>query len=59
VVVLHDLEGFTVDEVAQIVEALPRAVRSRLRDGRRALAEILSRDPYFGVEATSRGRARS
>jgi RNA polymerase sigma-70 factor (ECF subfamily) len=58
VVVLHDLEGFSVDEVAQIVEALPRAVRSRLRDGRRALAELLSRDPYFGVEAC-RGKARS
>jgi len=58
VVVLHDLEGFSIDEVSQIVEALPRAVRSRLRDGRRALAELLSRDPYFGVEAC-RGKARS
>jgi RNA polymerase sigma-70 factor, ECF subfamily len=58
VVVLHDLEGFSVDEVAEIVEAMPRAVRSRLRDGRRALAELLTRDPYFGVEAC-RGKARS
>src|SRR5580658_2424498 len=58
VVVLHDLEGFSIDEVAEIVRALPRAVRSRLRDGRRALAELLSRDPYFGVEAC-RGKARS
>jgi RNA polymerase sigma-70 factor (ECF subfamily) len=58
VVVLHDLEGFSVDEVAEIVEALPRAVRSRLRDGRRALAELLAQDPYFGVEAC-RGKARS
>ena len=58
VVVLHDLEGFSVDEVAEIVEALPRAVQSRLRDGRRALAELLSRDPYFGVDAC-RGKARS
>jgi RNA polymerase sigma-70 factor, ECF subfamily len=58
VIVLHDLEGFSIDEVAEIVEALPRAVRSRLRDGRPALAELLSRDPYFGVEAC-RGKARS
>jgi RNA polymerase sigma-70 factor (ECF subfamily) len=58
VVVLHDLEGFSIEEVAEIVEAMPRAVRSRLRDGRRALAEVLTRDPYFGVEAC-RGKARS
>jgi RNA polymerase sigma-70 factor (ECF subfamily) len=58
VVVLHDLEGFSIEEVAEIVDALPRAVRSRLRDGRKALAELLSRDPYFGVEAC-RGKARS
>jgi RNA polymerase sigma-70 factor, ECF subfamily len=58
VVVLHDLEGFSIEEVAEIVAALPRAVRSRLRDGRRALAALLSSDPYFGVEACRR-KARS
>jgi RNA polymerase sigma-70 factor (ECF subfamily) len=51
VVVLHDLEGFSVDEVAHIVDADPIAVRSRLRDGRKALAQHLARDPYFGLEA--------
>lgn len=51
VVVLHDLEGLSIDEVAEIVGVGLRAVRSRLRDGRRALAEILAADPYFGVEA--------
>jgi RNA polymerase sigma-70 factor (ECF subfamily) len=51
VVLLHDLEGLSVDEIAEIVGANARAVRSRLRDGRRALGEILKSDPYFGVEA--------
>jgi RNA polymerase sigma-70 factor (ECF subfamily) len=51
VVVLYDLEGYSVEEVAAIVDAHPRAVRSRLRDGRRALMQILARDPYFGAEA--------
>jgi RNA polymerase sigma-70 factor (ECF subfamily) len=47
-VVLHDLEGLDVDEVAVVVGVSPVAVRSRLRDGRRMLAEILMNDPYFG-----------
>jgi RNA polymerase sigma-70 factor, ECF subfamily len=51
VVVLHDLEGNSVDEIAAIVGAKPLTVRSRLRDGRRDLARILSADPYFGDEA--------
>jgi RNA polymerase sigma-70 factor (ECF subfamily) len=51
VVVLRDLEGFSVEEVAGIVGAEPAAVRSRLRDGRKALAKLLASDPYFGVEA--------
>jgi RNA polymerase sigma-70 factor, ECF subfamily len=49
-VVLHDLEGMSVDEIAEIVTAPPRTVRSRLRDGRHALAEILAADPYFSAE---------
>jgi RNA polymerase sigma-70 factor (ECF subfamily) len=48
VVVLHDLEGLAIDEIAAVVGARPRAVRSRLRDGRTALAKALARDPYFG-----------
>lgn len=58
VVVMHDLEGFSVDEIAGVVDAQPRAVRSRLRDGRRALAEILVNDPYFGVESC-RGKGQT
>jgi RNA polymerase sigma-70 factor (ECF subfamily) len=50
VVVLHDLEGLSVDEISEIVGARPRAVRSRLRDGRAALARQLAGDPYFGDE---------
>jgi len=41
VVVLHDLEGFEVAEIADIVGANPLTVRSRLRDGRRKLRRRL------------------
>jgi RNA polymerase sigma-70 factor (ECF subfamily) len=51
VVILHDLEGLGVDEVADVVGAGVAAVRSRLRDGRKALARALAQDPYFGGEA--------
>ena len=51
VVVLHDLEGQSIDNIARIVAANPLTVRSRLRDGRRDLARILAADPYFGDEA--------
>jgi RNA polymerase sigma-70 factor (ECF subfamily) len=50
-VVLHDIDGLSIDEVAQIVGAAPVAVRSRLRDGRKMLAKALANDPYFGDEA--------
>jgi RNA polymerase sigma-70 factor (ECF subfamily) len=58
VIVLHDLEGMTVDEVAEVVRAKPRAVRSRLRDARNALARILQTDPYFGPDACDRESER-
>jgi RNA polymerase sigma-70 factor (ECF subfamily) len=54
VVLLHDLEGLSIDEVATVVDAQPVAVRSRLRDARKALADILAKDPYFGVDACRR-----
>jgi RNA polymerase sigma-70 factor (ECF subfamily) len=53
-VVLHDIDGLSIDEVAQIVGAAPVAVRSRLRDGRKMLAKVLANDPYFGDEACLR-----
>jgi RNA polymerase sigma-70 factor (ECF subfamily) len=45
VVVLHDLEGFDVSEIAAIVDANPLTVRSRLRDGRRRLRGLLKLQP--------------
>jgi RNA polymerase sigma-70 factor (ECF subfamily) len=51
VVVLHDLESQSVEDIARIVTAKPLTVRSRLRDGRRDLARILAADPYFGDQA--------
>lgn len=41
VVVLHDLDGFDVAEIADIVGANPLTVRSRLRNGRRKLRLLL------------------
>jgi RNA polymerase sigma-70 factor (ECF subfamily) len=41
VVVLYDLEELSVAEIASIVGANERTVRSRLRDGRKQLTKIL------------------
>jgi RNA polymerase sigma-70 factor (ECF subfamily) len=51
VVVMRDLEGLEIDEIAEIVGSGEATVRSRLRDGRRRLFEVLKSDPYFGAEA--------
>jgi RNA polymerase sigma-70 factor (ECF subfamily) len=51
VIVLHELEGMSLREVATIVGTNERTVRSRLRDGRKKLAEILLADPRFDGEA--------
>jgi RNA polymerase sigma-70 factor (ECF subfamily) len=48
--VLHDLEGLDVAEVATISNANERTVRSRLRDARKKLAELLRSDPFFDAE---------
>jgi RNA polymerase sigma-70 factor (ECF subfamily) len=45
VVVLHDLEGFDIAEIAAIVAANPLTVRSRLRDGRQRLRRLLELEP--------------
>lgn len=50
VVILHDLQGLELEEIAGIVECGVTTVRTRLRDGRKALAEALREDPYFSKE---------
>jgi len=50
VVVLHDLEGFTVPEISGIVLANELTVRSRLRDGRKQLRRLLELDPSLVLE---------
>lgn len=47
-ILLHDIEELDVEEVALIVNTNVGTVRSRLREGRKALAQKLGRDPYFG-----------
>jgi RNA polymerase sigma-70 factor (ECF subfamily) len=49
--ILHDLEGLDVAEVAVICGANERTVRSRLRDAHKKLAAILRQDPLFDPEA--------
>jgi RNA polymerase sigma-70 factor (ECF subfamily) len=53
VVILHDLEELELEEIAAIVGANIHTVRSRLRDGRKLLAQALAQDPYFGDDACS------
>jgi RNA polymerase sigma-70 factor (ECF subfamily) len=48
--ILHDLEGLDVSEVALISGAGAGTVRSRLRDAHKKLAEILRQDPLFDPE---------
>ncbi len=48
--ILHDLEGLDVADVAAISGASELTVRSRLRDARKKLAEILRKDPLFDPE---------
>lgn len=47
VLVLHDLEGVSAEEIAQIVEAPVLTVRTRLFYARRELAAALSGNPIF------------
>src|SRR5688572_26865989 len=47
VIVLHEFEGLEMKEIAEIVGVNERTVRSRLRDARKKLAELLSSDPLF------------
>jgi RNA polymerase sigma-70 factor (ECF subfamily) len=52
VLVLHDLEGLSAPEVAEITKSKEGTVRSRLRDGRRRLSELLRDDPLFDPEGS-------
>jgi RNA polymerase sigma-70 factor (ECF subfamily) len=45
--VLHVLEGHSVEEVAEILEASAAAVRVRIHDARREIEQQVSNDPGF------------
>jgi RNA polymerase sigma-70 factor (ECF subfamily) len=51
VVVLHDIEGFQYQEIAEIVGTSIGTVRSRLHYGRVKLKELL--EPYFSQQNMS------
>jgi RNA polymerase sigma-70 factor (ECF subfamily) len=53
VLVMRDLEGLGIAEIATIVTANEATVRSRLRDARRDLSSLLADDAYFGDRACS------
>lgn len=48
--ILHDLEGLSVGEVATISGTHELTVRSRLRDAHKKLATLLREDPLFDPE---------
>jgi RNA polymerase sigma-70 factor (ECF subfamily) len=50
VVVLRELEGLSLKEVAEVVGANERTVRSRLHDGKQKLLALLREDPCFNPE---------
>lgn len=50
VIVLHDLEELSVREIAEITDTGEATVRSRLRDGRKKLGELLAGDELFNPE---------
>lgn len=55
VVVLYELEGFTASEVATITGTSEGTVRSRLRDGKARLTQLLAEHPLFAsAEASAR-----
>jgi RNA polymerase sigma factor (sigma-70 family) len=47
VLMLHDVEGYTASEVAKILGTREGTVRSRLRDGRKKVLDLLRPDPLF------------
>lgn len=48
--ILYDLEGLDVPQVAAICGAGELTIRSRIRDAHKKLAEILRSDPFFDPE---------
>jgi len=56
VVSLHDFEELSVQQVSELLNLNPLTVRSRLRDGRQALARSLRSDGYFSDAACREGR---
>lgn len=48
VVLLHDISGEDIPTIAQIVGTSEATVRTRLRDGRKRLRELLEGDVYYG-----------
>ncbi len=53
--VMRELQGMEIDEIAAIVGANALTVRSRVRDAKNELAALLAGDPYFGDAACARG----
>lgn len=53
VLVLHDLEGVSAEEIAAIVEAPILTVRTRLFYARRELAEALAKTPTFATQTSA------
>lgn len=50
--VMREIEGLEIEEIAAIVGAPENTVRSRVRDAKKELTALLATDPYFGEEAS-------
>jgi RNA polymerase sigma-70 factor (ECF subfamily) len=54
IVTLHDMEGYNLLELAQILDLPVGTVKSRLHRGRVALRELLRREPFPAAERVNR-----
>ena len=58
VVVLREMEGFSYDEIAEVLQVPAGTVKSRLKRGRTALKELLVADGLHKLLSTSTGGTR-
>ena len=56
VLALHEVEGYTLEELAALLEINPGTVKSRLHRARARLAQLLSMEPFDALERVNSKR---